>query len=138
MTKIYSRIRPDMLLHIIHRRTDFDSERNDIIQPDNSLQLAAMKLPEGKTFKPHYHIPKEINEMLPQESWVVISGSVRCILYDIDNTILSCPVLMPGDCSITLVGGHSYEVLQESRVLEFKSGPYTGVVNDKVYINQNI
>lgn len=134
MTKIFSRVDPLLLLHIIHRRTDFDNERNDIIQPDNSLQLAAMKLPEGKTFKPHYHIPKEVSESLPQESWVCISGSVRCILYDIDNTIIACPVLMFGDCSITLAGGHSYEVLQESRVLEFKSGPYYGQEQDKIFI----
>lgn len=134
MTKIFSRVQPDLLLHIIHRRTDFDSERNDLVEPGNFLQCAAMKLPEGRTFKAHYHITKDVTETLPQESWVVISGSVRCMLYDIDNTLIASPVLQDGDCSITLRGGHNYEVIQDARVLEFKSGPYTGQENDKRFI----
>src|SRR5437868_6005468 len=119
MERFYSKVLPDALLHIIHRRKDFEQQRNDLITPDNFLQCAAMLLPAGKTFKPHFHIGKEITDTLPQESWVVISGSVRCILYDIDGTILACPVLMPGDCSITLAGGHNYEVLQhDSKIYE--------------------
>ena len=40
-------------------------------------------------------------------------GSEMCIrdrvtLYDIDNSVLHTDVLEPGDCSITLMGGHNY------------------------------
>lgn len=136
MIKIFSRVDPSLLLHIIHRRTDFEQERNDLVESENFLQCAAMMLQKGKTFKAHSHVLKDElpHEVWAQEGWVIISGSVRCILYDIDNTIIDCPVLQAGDCSITLMGGHNYKVLQESRVLEFKSGPYYGQEKDKTFI----
>ena len=41
---------------------------------------------EGKTFKPHKHIWKErTRNVIAQESWIVIQGSVKCIFYDINN-----------------------------------------------------
>lgn len=136
MTKIYSRVDPKLLLHIIHRRTDFGSERNDLVEDKNFLQCAAMKLPEGKTFKPHAHgLRESITEVRTNESWVIISGSVRAILYDIDRQVLACPVLNPGDCSITIgEGGHTYEVIQTACVLEFKNGQYKGQAVDKYFI----
>lgn len=136
MTKIYSRVQPDLLLHIIHRRTDFSSDRNDLVEPENFLQCAALNLNRGRSFKAHKHVLKDTlpRKVWAQESWVVIYGSVRCILYDIDDTIIVSPVLQAGDCSITLMGGHNYEAITECKVLEFKSGPYYGQEHDKEFI----
>lgn len=136
MTKIYSKIDPYILLHIIHRKDDFKEERNDLVEPDNFLQCAALNMSDGKTFKPHEHLCQEVlpREQWAQESWVVLSGSVRAILYDIDQKIIAMPILNAGDCSITLIGGHTYEVIKAAKVLEFKSGPYYGQEKDKVFI----
>lgn len=134
MTKIYSRVQPDMLLHIIHRCTDFSSDRNDLVEPENFLQCAALNLNRGRSFKAHKHIIKSGGATISQEAWVVIYGSVRCILYDIDDTIIVSPVLQAGDCSITLRGAHNYEAITECKVLEFKSGPYYGQEQDKEFI----
>ena len=44
--------------------------------------------------------------------------------------------LGPGDVSITLYGGHNYEILEENtRVLEYKTGPYYGQTEDKVFLD---
>ena len=95
-------------------------------------------MPKDKTFPPHRHITKErtYKEQIAQESWVVISGRVKCILYDIDNTIIATPILEAGDASFTLYGGHTYEILEEDTIVyEYKTGPYEGQKLDKEFID---
>jgi hypothetical protein len=66
---------------------------------------------------------------------VVLQGSVKCIFYDLDNTILSTEFLYPGDASFTLEGGHNYEILEDNTlVYEYKTGPYEGQELDKIFI----
>ena len=60
MEKIYSKHNKE-LLHIINRFKEINKDRIDVIPEDNFLQLAILKLPNGKTFKPHFHIPKKVD-----------------------------------------------------------------------------
>ena len=110
----------------------------DIINEKEFLQLSALKMKEGQTFRPHEHIWKKgEDKVIAQESWVVIRGSVECIFYDLDDTILEKPILYPGDCSVTLGGGHTYRILEDDTlVYEYKTGPYKGLENDKEFINE--
>ncbi len=136
MERIYS-IKTKELLHIVNRFKKINSPRVDVIPEENFLQLAVLKLENGKTFKPHFHIPKKVDyeESIAQESWVVIKGRVKCILYDVDNTIIATPILEAGDASITLKGGHTFEILEEDTIVyEFKTGPYLGLELDKNFI----
>jgi len=135
MKKIYNDF--DKLLHIIYRKDDIIEERESIIDDDNFIQCISMKLNKGKTFKPHKHIYHELlnNNVIAQESWVIISGVVKFIYYDEDNRIIGSDILFPGDISITLFGGHNYEILEDNTLIyEFKTGPYLGVELDKELI----
>ena len=135
MKKIYSNVKKDKLLHIILRKSDVQTQRMNIIEDDQFLQLAAMLLPNGKTFKPHKHVYSEKTTTTAQESWVVIQGKVKAILYDLNDKIIDEPILEAGDVSITLYGGHTYEILEDDTlVYEYKTGPYTGIENDKEFI----
>ncbi len=137
MEKLYSKIDSAKLLHIIHRNNEFTEERIDVVAESEFLQMAALAWPKGKTFRPHKHILKDSlqNKVRTQESWVIVSGRVKAIFYDIDDTVLTEIVLNVGDCSITLMGAHNYEILEENtHVYEFKTGPYFGVQNDKIFL----
>jgi len=136
MEKIYSKIEPNKLLHVVNRLHEFQG-RKEVIPEDNFIQCATLRMEKGKTFPPHKHIIKDRHypEQIAQESWVVIRGSVKCILYDIDNTVLSTPTLKQGDASFTLYGGHTYEILEDDTlVYEYKTGPYEGQKLDKEII----
>ncbi len=138
MEKIYSKVEEGKLLHIINRLEEING-RQEIVPEDNFIQCATLKMSNGKTFPPHKHIRKErhYTEQIAQESWVVIKGSVKCILYDIDDTIIAKPILKAGDASFTLYGGHTYEILEDDTIVyEYKTGPYEGQQLDKVFINE--
>ena len=143
MELIYSKKHPKKVLHIVYRAKDFnninDGHRLNIVNEDEFIQLSALKMSRGQTFRPHQHIWKNGEEkVIAQESWVVIKGSVKCSFYDIDGRILKEPVLNVGDCSVTLEGGHTYSILEnDTLVYEYKTGPYKGPENDKIFIDEN-
>ncbi len=142
MKYIYSKVDPAELLHIIHIVDEFymieDGHRRDVVGEDEFIQLSALNMDEGHTFKPHQHIWKDgEDKVIAQESWVVIKGKVECHLYDIDGTLLEKPILEAGDCSVTLSGGHTYLILEDGTlVYEYKTGPYKGQENDKVFLDE--
>jgi cupin fold WbuC family metalloprotein len=138
MKKIYSKIEPDKLLHIINRLDEIEG-RTEVIDEDNFIQCATLKMEKGKTFPPHRHIIKDRHylEQIAQESWVVIKGSVKCIFYDLDDTIIAEPILKVGDASFTLYGGHTYLILEDDTIVyEYKTGPYEGQKLDKTFIDE--
>ena len=136
MENIYSKIDPTKLLHVIVRKENLTPGRVEVINEDQFIQCALLNMEKGKTFKPHKHIWKErTRNVIAQESWIVIQGSVKCIFYDIDDQILATPILYPGDASFTLDGGHNYEILEnDTLVYEYKTGPYEGQQLDKQFI----
>jgi len=138
MKKIYSKIEPEKLLHIIVRKEDLKPGRTDVVPEEYFIQCAILNMEKDKTFKPHKHIWKErTRNVITQESWIVIQGSVRCTFYDIDNEIIDEPILYPGDASFTLEGGHTYTILEDNTlVYEYKTGPYEGQELDKTFINE--
>jgi len=140
MEIIYSKVDPNRILHMVKRLTEIEEDgvgRVDVVHEDNFIQCSALNMNEGKTFKPHKHIHKNrtYENQIAQESWVVIRGSVKCIFYDLDDTILAEPILKPGDASFTLGGGHNYLILEDDTIVyEYKTGPYEGQEFDKTFI----
>lgn len=134
----YSKIDQEKLLHVIHRlEQNQNLQRQDLIDEKQFIQCSYLNLEKGKTFKPHKHITKDrhYSNQIAQESWVVIKGSVKCIFYDLDDSILATPVLQAGDASFTLMAGHNYEILEDNTVVyEYKTGPYEGQKFDKIFI----
>lgn len=134
MRKIYSKVDPDVLLHVVNKQSEI-SERQDMCPACEFLQMACFQLDSGKTFKPHKHIQKHVQHDITQESWIVVRGSVRAILYDLDNTVIEEVDLLQGDCSITFRGGHNYLCLEDNTLIyEAKTGPYLGIEKDKMFI----
>lgn len=136
MNKIYSKKDPNKLLHLVNRFEEI-TDRTDVADNKEFLQLATLRMPKGKTFRPHKHLWKYTSRptIIAQESWVVIKGSVECSFYDIDGAFLEKVIINQGDCSMTFEGGHTYTILEDDTVVyEYKTGPYTGQAEDKVFI----
>ena len=145
MKLIYSKIKKSKLLHLVHKLEDIEKlstnkgfARKNIVPDDEFLQLATLKMDKGKTFEPHKHIIKDgEKKVIAQESWMVIKGKVKVIMYDLDDTVIHEVLLEAGDCSMTFAGGHNYIIQEDNTIVyEYKTGPYKGITNDKVIINE--
>lgn len=136
MYKIYSKVNPAKLLHLVHRQEEIVN-RTNVSDDEQFLQLATLRMDKGTTFRPHQHIWKHtpVQEVIAQESWVVIKGSVEVSFYDTDGVLLEKQVIRQGDCSMTFEGGHTYLILEDDTVVyEYKTGPYQGQALDKVFL----
>ena len=74
MNKIYSKVNTDQLLHIIHRQDEFhtieDGHRRDVVGEKEFIQLSALNMDKGHTFKPHKHIITGLARLPPFENIV--------------------------------------------------------------------
>ena len=124
---------------MIYYEDDLDKTREfryDVAPEDQFIQVSALRLEAGKTFRPHKHIWKEAPEpeVVAQESWCVMKGRVKAHFYDLDDSLLGEYELSVGDISLTFEGGHSYTILEDAKVYEYKTGPYQGGEKDKVFL----
>lgn len=133
MIEIYSKVQTDMLLHIITSPEREPFERVDYTDDSEFLQVAKHSRNVGQNAKPHEHIENVRTVSCTHEAWVVISGIMNVKLFDTDRTLLTEWLLRPGECLITLGGGHSLEVVENVVFYEFKNGPYLGQAKDKVF-----
>ena len=145
MEHIYSKIKPSKLLHLVHRVEYIESlstkdglARINVAPQEEFLKLATLHMDKGKTFNSHKHIYKEgEKEVIAQESWIVVKGSVKVVMYDLDDTIIEQLILFAGDCSMTFAGGHNYIIQEDNTIVyEHKTGPYKGIENDKVSLDE--
>ena len=145
MKLIYSKIKTSKLLHLVHKLEDIEKmstnkglARKNVVPVDEFLQLSTLKMDKGRTFESHKHIYKDgEKKVIAQESWMVVKGKVKVIMYDLDDTIIDEVILEAGDCSMTFAGGHNYIIQEDDTIVyEYKTGPYKGINNDKVMLNE--
>ena len=93
---------------------------------DYSQQLAYMHRPKGYVISPHVHnaVPREV--LFTKEVLFVKTGKVRVDFYDEDKNYLESTILNQGDVVLLAFGGHGFEMLEESEIIEVKQGPYAG------------
>lgn len=121
----------DTVMALILRR-DYKAEGIKFLTPDSySQQLGYMNRPQGYVIKPHVHnlVSREVyytNEVL-----FIKSGRVRVDFYDAGQQYRESRVLECGDIILLIVGGHGFEMLEASEIVEVKQGPYVGE-HDKV------
>ena len=138
--KVYSKSNPSLLLNLIYVSEPSQGktekiERSGITEPGHFLQAMSFKLPADTEVKPHKHNPQERETSQTHEACLVLEGAIELSVYDTDNSIVEKTVLNGGDCTILINGGHSIKTLTESKLFEFKNGPYNGPEKDKTPIN---
>ncbi len=112
-------------------RKNFDEPGLHFFTPPNfSQQVAVMRHPQGKKIPPHVHNLVTRQVLYTQEVIWVKRGRVKVDLYSSLRKLLCSPVLSEGDLILLCGGGHSFEMLEETTMVEVKQGPYAGE-NDK-------
>lgn len=126
-----------ILIAIVVRK-DFKKEGvNFISKPDFPLQLGISSYKRGNKIKAHLHTEKEIKINNIQEIVHIESGKTIVNLYDLSGKKFKSVELLVGDTIFFVNGGHGFEILEDTKIIEVKQGPYSGKDNDKRYINEN-
>ncbi|MEO0258477.1 MAG: hypothetical protein ABIM32_03470 [candidate division WOR-3 bacterium] len=94
--------------------------------PEFSQQLAYMKRPQGYVIAPHVHNPVHREVHYTKEVLFIKNGRVRVDFYDEDKNYLKSTILETGDVILLAYGGHGFEMLEDTEMIEVKQGPYAG------------
>ena len=136
MIKIFSKSEPTILIATYISNEKISDYREDLSPDSEYMQVSARNLRLDVKIKPHKHNFQNRTTDLTQEAWIIFSGKLKAVLYDLDDSFLEEVILEPGDCIVLFRGGHSLEVLEDNtKFYEFKNGPYYGIETDKQPIN---
>lgn len=133
------------LEHIVHGlepialiiRSDYDEPGLHFFTPPTfSQQVAFMRHAKGKKIAPHVHNLSHRQVLYTQEVLFVRKGRVKVNLYSSDHSYLCSRVLSSGDIILLCGGGHSFEMLEETAMIEVKQGPYAGN-DDKTHFEED-
>jgi hypothetical protein len=108
-------------------RTNFHATGIKFFTPNEfSQQLGYMNRPQGYVIPPHVHnaVAREVH--FTKEVLFIKRGKVRVDFYDDEQNYLESRVLNAGDVVLLAFGGHGFEMLEDSEIIEIKQGPYAG------------
>lgn len=113
-------------LAVIIRKTFFSSGIEFFTPGNYSQQLGYMHRPKGYVIPPHVHnsVPRAVN--MTQEVLIIRAGLVRVDFYSDEREYLTSRDLEAGDIILLASGGHGFEMLESSEIVEVKQGPYVG------------
>jgi hypothetical protein len=128
--KIFSKVEPEKLLHVVFDTNEPFENRADLSDAGQWLQVSALNLPKGKKVNPHIHNPREqVPSSAPgvtQECWIILRGEIKASLFDLNQNLLHEQKLPQGHMLVTFSGGHSLECENGALMVECKNGPYLG------------
>jgi len=111
-------------------------ESINFVTPENfPLQLGISKYKKDSTIKPHIH--KKIKRVIEitQEMVYIEKGKVSIDFYDNDGRIISSETLESGDIVFFAQGGHGFKIIEDTKIIEVKQGPYFGVESEKTFLS---
>ncbi|MGA2332999.1 MAG: hypothetical protein ABSG75_14690 [Syntrophales bacterium] len=119
------------LYAIIVRRTLAFEGYNFVTAVEDSLQLGVNHYAEGTLIKRHYHLPmqRKISDTLE----ILHIDQGKCIIdfYCPDEKPVYSTELVTGDTVILMNGGHGLHVIEKTRIIEVRQGPYMGIEKEK-------
>ncbi|MCX7386137.1 MAG: hypothetical protein NTX48_05675 [Planctomycetales bacterium] len=108
-------------------RANYRAAGIEFFTPDMfSQQLAYMNRPVGYVIPPHVHNPVRRDVVWTQEVLLIRSGRIRVDFFTDGRHYLESRILETGDVILLAAGGHGFEMLEATEMIEIKQGPYCG------------
>ena len=108
-------------------KADYDEPGIQFFTPNSfSQQVACMKHPKGHKIAAHVHNMITRQVLYTQEVLIVRRGKVKVNLYSSNKEFIGERTLFTGDLILLCGGGHSFEMLEETSMIEVKQGPFAG------------
>jgi len=105
----------------------FSSEKIEFFTPGTfSQQLGYLPHKAGDTIQEHVHVLHCREIQYTQETLFIRKGKVKITFYTDDQKYLTERTLQTGDVILLASGGHGFEFLEDTEMIEVKQGPYCG------------
>ena len=103
----------------------FIPQKTKFITDDKELlQAGYIVYPEGHKIDPHIHKPYSRKTSGTQEFLYIKQGKVKVNFYSETKEYIECSILEENDFILLLRGGHGFEMIKNTIMIEVKNGPY--------------
>ena len=102
-------------------------------KPTDEFQLGVIERPKGYEVKPHAHPERHATINGTAEFLYVEKGKIQITIFDEQWKEIGQQTVSSGDFLLFLAGGHALTMLEDTRLIEVKQGPYPGDAQAKVY-----
>lgn len=132
MYKSYEEIEHKGNLFAIIIRSNYSSEKITFFgNPEFSQQLGYLPHKKGNKIEAHFHKEVRREIKLTQEVLFIKRGKIIVDFYTNDKKYIKSRILNTGDLLFLCNGGHGFEVLEDTEMIEVKQGPYSSKQKDK-------
>ena len=108
-------------------KASFQAEGIEFFTPSEfSQQLGYMNRPSGYVIPPHVHNPVPREVTYTKEVLFIKSGRLRVDFYDDCQQYFESRILCAGDVILLAYGGHGFQMLEPTEIIEVKQGPFSG------------
>ena len=112
------------IVAIVFDINNYKDEKSFLTDSEDEIQLGIFNLEKNNEIARHYH-PKQIRKIeKTTEVIILISGQIEVSLFDLKNELIENIKLDEGKIIIFIQGGHSLKILEDSKFIEVKQGPY--------------
>ena len=114
-----------VLAEIIHNQK-LENGVHFYTSADSLLQIGKLVHPAGHKIKAHKHGSIKIQTQEPlQEVLYIEEGKVKVTFYSTKGQEVFFRILTQGDIVRLINGGHGFEILEKTVMIEIKQGPYS-------------
>ena len=102
-------------------------------QQSDEFQVGVFERPKGYEVKAHQHPARKDQITRTSEFLYVEKGRAKVTIFDEDWKTLHEQEVAAGDFLVFFRGGHHLVMLEPTRLVEVKQGPYTGTAQSKTF-----
>ena len=107
------------------------SSLKENISKIQEFQIASFNLKKNEIILNHYHPKQERKIFNTSEMITLLEGKIKIKIFKNDNTLVHSEILKSGDSVAMFDGGHGIEIIEDSKFIESKQGPFSED-NDKI------
>ena len=98
---------------------------------EHTLQVGVHNKEKNSTIQPHIH--KDVLRTIKdtEEFLHIDKGKLLVEIFDETKKKIAEKILQEGDSILFIQGGHGFKMLEDTKIIEVKQGPYLGNKDDK-------
>jgi cupin fold WbuC family metalloprotein len=121
------------IVALIFDINNYNDEKSFLTDDEDEIQLGIFNLEKNNEILRHRHPQQLRNISKTSEVIILLSGQLEVSLFNFENKLIKTIKLDEGKIIIFVQGGHSLKILETSKFIEVKQGPYDSKLDKIIF-----
>lgn len=121
------------LAYVIRCGDEWPDKTTFVTPEDCTQQVGFIVYEADQSIPRHFHNPIKRQIVGTSETLLILKGKCIIDFYDNNKSTIASHTLNKGDLIIIVGGGHGFRMLEDTKMLEVKQGPYPGKAEKELF-----